>query len=122
MGRSRFVWQSGRVVVTQLPARGEVWWCKLPDVGRRPVVVALPRRRDPEAQTGGRRTLHDNDSRAGQRGSAGAGLRSDSPPLAVNLDSMENVAVGMLTDGSGPSQRRAHGRGVRCTRGGSRLS
>ena len=33
-----------------IPARGEVWWCELPDVGRRPVVVlsrdaAIPRLR-----------------------------------------------------------------------------
>jgi mRNA interferase MazF len=25
--------------VIALPARGEVWWCELPEVGRRPVVV-----------------------------------------------------------------------------------
>jgi len=36
--------------VTSLPARGEVWWCQLPDLGRRPVVVlsrdaAIPRLR-----------------------------------------------------------------------------
>ncbi len=36
--------------MTQLPARGEVWWCELSDVGRRPVVVlsrdvAVPRLR-----------------------------------------------------------------------------
>jgi mRNA interferase MazF len=34
--------------VTTLPARGEVWWRELPDVGRRPMVVlsrdaAIPR-------------------------------------------------------------------------------
>jgi mRNA interferase MazF len=34
--------------VTDVPRRGEVWWCELPDVGRRPVVVlsrnaAIPR-------------------------------------------------------------------------------
>ena len=33
-----------------LPARGEVWWCELPEVGRRPVVIlsrdaAIPRLR-----------------------------------------------------------------------------
>jgi mRNA interferase MazF len=33
-----------------LPARGEVWWCEPPDIGRRPVVVlsrdvAIPRLR-----------------------------------------------------------------------------
>lgn len=22
-----------------LPARGEVWWCELPDIARRPVVI-----------------------------------------------------------------------------------
>jgi mRNA interferase MazF len=36
--------------VKALPARGEVWWCELPQVGRRPVVVlsrdpAIPRLR-----------------------------------------------------------------------------
>jgi len=25
--------------VTYLPARGDVWWCELADIGRRPVVV-----------------------------------------------------------------------------------
>lgn len=36
--------------MSQLPARGEVWWCELVDLGRRPVVVlsedaAIPRLR-----------------------------------------------------------------------------
>jgi mRNA interferase MazF len=36
--------------VNILPGRGELWWCELPDVGRRPVVVlsrdaAIPRLR-----------------------------------------------------------------------------
>jgi len=25
--------------VKDLPARGEVWWCELPDIARRPVVI-----------------------------------------------------------------------------------
>jgi mRNA interferase MazF len=34
--------------VRVLPARGDVWWCELPEIGRRPVVVlsrdaAIPR-------------------------------------------------------------------------------
>ena len=38
---------SGRFV-SGLPARGEVWWCELAEIGRRPVVVlsrdaAIPR-------------------------------------------------------------------------------
>jgi mRNA interferase MazF len=36
--------------VTDLPARGEVWWCELAEIGRRPVVVlsrdaVIPRHR-----------------------------------------------------------------------------
>jgi len=36
--------------VTTFPARGEIWWCELPEIGRRPVVVlsrdaAIPRLR-----------------------------------------------------------------------------
>lgn len=50
MGRPRLVPGGCRRVVTARPARGEVWWCELPEVGRRPVVVlsrdaAIPRLR-----------------------------------------------------------------------------
>src|SRR5918999_88296 len=50
MGRPRLVSGGRRRVVTGLPARGEVWWCELPEVARRPVVVlsrdaAIPRLR-----------------------------------------------------------------------------
>jgi mRNA interferase MazF len=36
--------------VSSLPRRGELWWCELPEIGRRPVVVlsrdvAIPRLR-----------------------------------------------------------------------------
>ncbi len=36
--------------MSALPARGDVWWCELPEIGRRPVVVltrdaAIPRLR-----------------------------------------------------------------------------
>jgi mRNA interferase MazF len=36
--------------MTDLPARGEVWWCEMPEIGRRPVVVlsrdaVIPRHR-----------------------------------------------------------------------------
>lgn len=38
--------------MTTFPTRGEVWWCELPEIGRRPVVVlsrdaAIPRLRRP---------------------------------------------------------------------------
>src|SRR5580700_2041802 len=52
MGRSSVVPRGGRGLVSggPLPARGEVWWCELPEIDRRPVVVlsrdaAIPRLR-----------------------------------------------------------------------------
>ena len=50
MGRPGIVAAGGRSVVIVLPARGEVWWCELAEIGRRPVVVlsrdaAIPRLR-----------------------------------------------------------------------------
>lgn len=48
MGRPGVVAVRGRRLVNTLPARGEVWWCETPEIGRRPVVVlsrdaAIPR-------------------------------------------------------------------------------
>jgi mRNA interferase MazF len=48
VGRPRLVPRRSRRIVSALPARGEVWWCELPEVARRPVVVlsrdtAIPR-------------------------------------------------------------------------------
>src|SRR6476469_9286449 len=50
MGRPRLVSAGGRCVVIVAPARGEVWWCELAEIGRRPVVIlsrdaAIPRLR-----------------------------------------------------------------------------
>jgi mRNA interferase MazF len=50
MGRLGFLSAGGRGVVTDFPARGEVWWCEMPEIGRRPVVVlsrdaVIPRHR-----------------------------------------------------------------------------
>lgn len=84
--------------MTSLPARGEIWWCELPEVGRRPVVVlsrdaAIPRLR---------RTL------IGPCTTTIRGLPSevllepgDDPiPLTsvVNLDSVESVSIGTLVE------------------------
>lgn len=85
--------------MSDVPRRGEVWWCELPEIGRRPVVVlsrdvAIPRlgrtliapctttiRRipsevllDPEAEDPVPRTS------------------------AVNLDSVESVSLGVLVE------------------------
>lgn len=82
--------------MTALPARGEIWWCELPDAGRRPVVVlsrdsAIPRLR---------RAL------VGPCTTTIRGLPSEVPlepsedPIprtsAVNLDSVESVSLGTL--------------------------
>jgi mRNA interferase MazF len=87
-----------RRVVTGLPARGDVWWCELPEVGRRPVVVlsrdaAIPRLR---------RAL------VGPCTTTVRGLPSEVPlepaedPVprtsVVNLDSVESVAIGTLVE------------------------
>jgi mRNA interferase MazF len=84
--------------VSSIPARGEVWWCEVPEVGRRPVVVlsrdvAIPRLR---------RTLIGPCTTT-IRGIASEVLLdpSEDPiprPSAVNLDSVESVSVGTLVE------------------------
>ena len=39
MGQLGGVPGSGRLGVNELPQRGEIWWCEVPDKHRRPVVV-----------------------------------------------------------------------------------
>ncbi len=84
--------------MTALPVRGEVWWCELPDIARRPVVVltrdaAIPRlRRALVAPC--TTTIRDLPSEVV--------LDADVDPIprrsAVNLDSVESVSIGTLTD------------------------
>lgn len=81
-----------------LPLRGEVWWCELPGAGRRPVVVlsrdaAIPRlRRALVAPC--TTTIRGLPSEiALEPGDDPVPLRS-----AVNLDSVESVAVGSLVE------------------------
>ncbi|MGB8404894.1 MAG: type II toxin-antitoxin system PemK/MazF family toxin [Mycobacterium sp.] len=80
----------------EVPRRGEVWWAELPDIGRRPVVVlsrdaAIPRLR--------RAIVAPCTTTI-------RGLPSEVPldpdvdpvprPSAVNLDSVESVAIAVL--------------------------
>ncbi len=84
--------------MTAVPERGEIWWCELPEVGRRPGVVlsrdaAIPRLR---------RVL------IGPCTTTIRGLPSevvlepgdDPVPLrsAVNLDAVESVSIAMLVE------------------------
>ncbi len=80
------------------PLRGEVWWCELPDVSRRPVVVlsrdaAIPRLR---------RTLIApcTTNIRGLPSEVVLEAGDDPVPLrsAVNLDSVESVSIATLTD------------------------
>jgi mRNA interferase MazF len=84
--------------VTPLPARGEVWWCELPEVGRRPVVVlsrdaAIPRLR--RALIGPCTTI--------VRGiPTEVLLEPAEDPIprmsVVNLDSVESVSIATLVE------------------------
>ena len=78
--------------------RGEVWWCELPEVGRRPVVVlsrdaAIPRRR---------RAIIAPCTTTVRGLASEVVLEPGDDPVprrsAVNLDSVENVAVAALVD------------------------
>ena len=83
--------------MTDLPARGEIWWCELPEVARRPVVVlsrdvAIPRLRRAviaPCTTTIRALLSE------------VVLEPSEDPIprtsAVNLDSIESVSVATLT-------------------------
>lgn len=84
--------------MTGLPARGEVWWCELPEVARRPVVVlsrdaAIPRLR---------RALIAPCTTTVRGIPSEVPLEPSEDPVprrsAVNLDSVESVSVGVLVE------------------------
>jgi mRNA interferase MazF len=81
-----------------LPSRGDVWWCELDDVGRRPVVVlsrdtAIPRLR---------RALVAPCTTTIRGLASEVVLEPGDDPVprrsGVNLDSVENVPVAVLVD------------------------
>ena len=85
-----------RGLMNGVPARGEVWWCELPDVGRRPVVVlsrdvAIPRLG---------RTLVAPCTTTVRGLPSEVVLDPGGDPVpkhsAINLDSVESVSVGVL--------------------------
>jgi len=91
----------GRRLVTDLPARGELWWCELADVGRRPVVVlsrdaAIPRHR---------RALVAPCTTTVRGLPSEVILEPGEDPVprrcAVNLDSVEGIALGFLVQRMG---------------------
>jgi mRNA interferase MazF len=78
--------------------RGEVWWCELPDIGRRPVVVlsrdaAIPRLR--------RALVAPCTTTVRGLASEVALEPGDDPvprPCVANLDSVESVSTGVLVE------------------------
>ena len=96
MGRPGLVATGGRRLVSGLPARGEVWWCELVEIGRRPVVVlsrnaAIPRLR---------RAIVAPCTTTIRGLASEVVLEPDSDPVprrsAVNLDSVESVSIAIL--------------------------
>ena len=84
--------------MTALPARGEVWWCELPPIGRRPVVVlsrdaAIPRLR---------RALIGPCTTTIRGIPSEVRLEPPEDPIprssVVNLDSVESVSIGTLVE------------------------
>jgi mRNA interferase MazF len=84
--------------VNELPARGEVWWCELPEIGRRPVVVlsrdaAIPRLW---------RTLIGPCTTTIRGIPSEVLLESGDDPVprtsVVNLDSVESVSLATLVE------------------------
>lgn len=84
--------------MTSGPSRGEVWWCELPDVGRRPVVVlsrdaAIPRLR---------RSLIGPCTTSIRGLPSEVRLEPGEDPIprvsVVNLDSIESVSIGTLVE------------------------
>lgn len=84
--------------MSDLPRRGEVWWCEPPEVGRRPVVVlsrdaAIPRLR---------RALVAPCTTTIRGLASEVELDPSEDPIprrsAVNLDSVESVSVGLLVE------------------------
>jgi mRNA interferase MazF len=98
VGRLGVVPPGSRRIVNALPARGEVWWCELAEIGRRPVVVlsrdaAIPRLR---------RVLVAPCTTTVRALPSEVVLEPGDDPIprrsAVNLDSVESVATGVLVE------------------------
>jgi mRNA interferase MazF len=85
-----------RGLVSDVPARGELWWCEMAEIGRRPVVVlsrdaVIPRHR---------RALVAPCTTTVRGLASEVLLEPEDDPVprrsAVNLDSVESVSVAVL--------------------------
>jgi mRNA interferase MazF len=101
VGRSCLVPRRRGGQLSEIPARGELWWCELPGAGRRPVVVlsrdaAIPRLR---------RALVAPCTTTIRSLASEVVLEPADDPVpqrsAVNLDSVESVSVAVLVQRMG---------------------
>jgi len=84
--------------MTTAPRRGELWWCELAQIGRRPVVVLS---RDAAIPRLGRTLIAPCTTTIRGLPSEVVLEPGDDPVprrTAVNLDSVESVSVGVLID------------------------
>lgn len=84
--------------MTALPRRAELWWCELPDIGRRPVVVLS---RDVAIPRLGRCVVAPCTTTVRGLPSEVVLEPGDDPVprrSAVNLDSVESVSTACLVD------------------------
>ena len=84
--------------MTDLPGRGELWWCEPPRIGRRPVVILSRDAAIPRLQ----RALVAPCTTTIRGLPSEVVLEPGADPVpqvtAVNLDSIESVSVGILVD------------------------
>lgn len=84
--------------MTNVPARGEVWWCEVAEIGRRPVVVLS---RDVVIPRHGRALVAPCTTTVRNLPSEVLLEPGEDPvPLlsAVNLDSVESVSIAILVE------------------------
>ena len=84
--------------MTDIPARGEMWWCEMADIGRRPVVVlsrdaVIPRHRRALVAPCTTTVRSLPSEVLLEPGDDPVPLRS-----AVNLDSIESVSIAILVE------------------------
>lgn len=88
--------EGGGRFVSPLPARGEVWWCEIAEIGRRPVVVlsrdaAIPRLRRALVAP-----CTTTIRRLASEVRLDPGIDPVPRPCAVNTDSVESVSTAVL--------------------------
>jgi mRNA interferase MazF len=84
--------------MNQAPVRGELWWCELPEIGRRPVVVLS---RDAAIPRLGRALVAPCTTTIRGLPSEVVLEPGDDPVprrSAVNLDSVESVSLAVLIE------------------------